>query len=488
MSNDLIAFDTETFTFDRGLQAPPVVCLQWAKPESAEFAEAAKYLEEISPRLPEGSRVWVPELTRFDGVTIAPGTETTAGVHALAKSMSMVAGLEITRDVEDAFAWVMDHDTIVLHHGPYDLGCMIEWYPRWRDPVFQAYQDGRILDTMLFQRLIEIAQGDARSNLALDFTAQKYGVPAPTKKIETQHPDYPGQLVDVRTSFGLFYEQVEIPEPWHPYGLYDGIATLGIFGRQWKRFGGGLVKRSDLEQISRVHFALTLTRNWGLCVDPHAVELLAHMADVAIDNLRQTALEAGFIRPKLRGRGRQPARDPKTGDIIYSRDMKRIKAAVTKAYEGKPPLTKKKRDGTGGGSVSTAKDTLEDSGDEALVQFSEYGEAGAVKNKDLKIFERSPVHTKFGLANTMRPTSSNPNVLNFRRKGFLLAHCPTCGYEQTLDAKDYKPGKTVVLCPTCDVGDKPALPETRLEVGMFPVDTPAGGPNSYQPLALPGAK
>ncbi len=398
-----IAMDTETFTFRPGLQAPPVVCLQWALPDT-----------QATPGDPK-------------------------------------AAVEVTKDVRDAFAWVLEHDEIISHHGPYDFLCIAEWYPEFRPAIVRAFADGRVWDTMIFERLVEIALGLPRGDLGLDSVARKYGLPPPDKHTEATLDD--GVTYDVRTSFGLWYMQDEIPDPWHGYALYDGIATIGIKERQQRRWGK-LIHPEYLAKVCRTHFARTWDRGYGLRVNPDAVADLERVVDGTIDRLREEALRLGFIRPKLCGRGsyKTPAKDPVTGQVIYVRDMKKIKAAVSAAFNGAPPTTAKNRKtGKGGGNISCSKDTLQDSENVELQTWAEYGEMSAARSKDLKLLRMSPIHTKYSLTNSLRPISSGPNVANFRRNPFLLGRCDTCGFETTLDAKDVADMKKKGLVPTCSV-------------------------------------
>lgn len=390
-----IAFDTETFRFAPGLQCPPVVCLQWATPDGA-------------------------------------------------------AEVEPTPRVAAAFEWVLEHDLIVSHHGPYDFLCIAEWYPQFRPAIVRAFDEGRVWDTMIFERLVEIALGSPRGDLGLDKVAGKYGLPPPIKVQDAPHP-VTGAPVDVRTSFGLFYGHDEIPDPWYTYALYDGVATIGIQERQAARWGK-LIHPEYLAKVCRTHMARTWDRSYGLAVNPDRVGELEHIVDVMIGRLRDEALRLGFIRPKLCGRGsyKTPAKDPRTGEILYVRDMKRIKAAVTAAYNGNPPVTAKNRKtGKGGGNISTSKDTLQDSGNVELETWAEYGEMSAARAKDLKLLQASTIHTKYGLTNTLRPTSAGPNIANFRRNPFVVGTCGACSYETTLDPKDLKKAGPCP-CPQCE--------------------------------------
>jgi predicted nucleic-acid-binding Zn-ribbon protein len=468
-----LALDSETCRFDRALMAPPVVCVQWGRPD--------------------GSHAVVP----------TPG-------------------------VRDALAWAFsgEFDQLWLHNGPYDLACFLEWYPELAHLIWKALENGIVLDTMYLQRMVQIARGDIGGPLGLEPVTQLYGVPPPTKEILATIPqDYPvvalrGQQVDVRTTFHLFYGWDKIPNPWHDYADYDGIATIQLADRMVKRWcipAAGqkysTVNLSDLAETTRKYAMLNLSRVYGLHINPTAVNSLRGAARVALLRLRENALELNLISPVpatrkevtagLRGSDRYcpvhyerrpaapldpkklaswdperlpelvrkwearqkrhancvgckwQARDEVTGELKFKKNTDVLKALVIAAYEGKPPITeaKKGKDGkkTGGGNISTSRDTLQDSENEELKTWSSYNEWGALMSKDMKIMAHSPVHTHFGLANTMRPTSSNPNILNFRRTSFYIATCDVCGYEETVDPREVSKTKAGATfdCPMC---------------------------------------
>jgi hypothetical protein len=148
-------------------------------------------------------------------------------------------------------------------------------------------------------------------------------------------------------------------------------------------------------------------------------------------------------------------------DPAWKLDTKTLCAAITEAYDGRPPLTEAKKDKvtgkmTGGGSIARSRDVLQDSGNEELESWSAYNEWSAVVHKDLVMFEQSPIHAGIGVTNNLRPSSFGPNVLNLRRDGFIVATCAACGYEAQIDKAEYgamkKDGRLAAgrPCPACE--------------------------------------
>ncbi len=489
MTTTIIGGDTETFPFDRGDMAPIIVCAQWG--------------------LPDGSH-----------------------------------GVEITRNCEEALAWMLEHDQIWFHNGVgFDAACIIRSYPRLAAMVWAAFERGSFLDTMYLQRLGQIATGLSGGPLALDLVCQAWGIPPPTKVQEATVPaGHPraGEVVDVRTSFSLWHNAETIPDPWYTYADYDGIVQPILAGRQVEKWcvpkpGAKYptVRLEDLAQVCRTYFGLNLARVYGLRVDTTNVAALANAAHNAIKRLREAAITNGFLKPaaatrkevvsgyaapvpfcavkaehppakfkddKARERweakqakhatcrGCKPQatdaamtnrkriaahkKDPEAPgglvlvapgdapDPAWKLDTKTLCVAITEAYEGKPPLTEPKRDKVtgkmkGGGSIARSRDVLQDSGNEELTSWSAYNEWSAVVNKDLVMFERSPIHAGIGVTNNLRPSSFNPNVLNLRRDGFLIATCPNpeCGYEVQLDKEEFaalKKSGRPMACPACE--------------------------------------
>lgn len=379
-----VGLDFETCLIRSALGAPPVVCA------------AFYYPERNGPELYCTADLWAP----------------------------LLALLEDSRRL------------IILHNGAFDMCCALEWAPaeireRLRRAIFRAYDEGRILDTMLAQRLVEIETGDKRGKLSLDMLCQRYGLHVSKEECEADGRS-------VRMSYGRYLGRPlsEYTPKAIAYALGDPIVTWQLFERILSR---GLVSRKSLAKMCRTDLALKLVATFGLCADPERVSQLEETARARIADLQAIMLENGFMRWE-RGKN-QPVRT-----------MAAIKKAVATAYnvpvdekglyQGDPDLVESLQaqglltDGgkTGRISVSTSKLVLEESGDALLISLAEGGEWAAVWNKDLKAFRYSaetglPLTTKFGFAATTRTTSGGGkdpkagipwipgmNFQNFRKK------------------------------------------------------------------------
>lgn len=374
MKNDIdiqacVGLDSETCLIRPGLGAPPVVCT------------AFYYPERQRPELYATGDQWARILELFESPS----------------------------------------RLIVLHNGAFDVCCYLEWAPsairdRLRRAIFAAYDADRVLDTMLAQRLVEIETGDKRGKLALDQLCSRYGL-----HVDKELAEADGR--EVRLSYGRYLGRPlsEYTDLARQYALGDPLVTWRLFQRILLR---GLVSRRALAKMARTDLALKLTATFGLKTDPERVAKLEAQARERIATLQAIMLESGFMRWE-RGK-EQPVRN-----------MAAIKCAAAAAY-GIPVNAKGAYAGdpdeldalqaqgvlTDGGksgvvNMSTARLVLEESGDPLLASLAEYGEWGAVWNKDLKLFRQAveiPFHTRFGFAATTRTTSGGPNIQNFRKK------------------------------------------------------------------------
>lgn len=331
------------------------------------------------------------------------------------------------RDLRAALTRVFKRaDFIVGVNFAYDAALILQWLPDLAEMVWAAYDAGRILDLGIIERLAQITTGQPQQDNSLGMLARRYGLG------EMQKTGGP------RTNYGyLFGLPLECyPDAHVEYALKDVRFALKIFGRQMTRYQN----RVPLETIQTETYSKLwahLFSAWGLRSDHVAFDELEASALARLEELTDLAKQRGFVRED------------------GSQNKKAIQEAVSLAYEGNPPMTEPAKDreekqarrraaleklaseasdersrqkhlralaklGPFVPQVSTSKTTLRQSGDEFLKSLAQWGEARSIVNKDLKLLRdglRMPIHTRFGLADTLRTTTSRPNIQNFGRKG-----------------------------------------------------------------------
>ena len=317
--------------------------------------------------------------------------------------------------IETLRAFLEDPDvTLVFHNGPYDMAVACrEGLTR---QVFRAYQEGRILCTYLFERLGEIAGLSGRKSGKLGPVCEAHGLPAPSLKDEGLAKD-----------FAQFLDADDIPNPHRQYALDDCI-VIKLFERQLKRFGSQVPMRA-LQRLAYRQFCLQLSSVWGMPVNDQAVAALEQTAKDELAVLIPAAQEAG-----LREWRECTRRGERT--MGWVKNEKRLRELVTKAYDGRPPMTvqsaqarrkyerglkdfaagkRKRKPKQWVPQVSIAAETLRESGDPDLINFALYGTWAAVENKDLPMLRAGGglIHPKYDTTDTCRTLAAKPAVQNW---------------------------------------------------------------------------
>lgn len=332
-------------------------------------------------------------------------------------STCIIGGEPTLRRQADAWSQLMDllagDQLLVGHNQAYDWLCAMAWGPRAIIPlVFKAYDEDRIMDSMLAHRIITIESGGIEGKTGIASIAPRYGLSCP------KDMEHNGRIV--RLSYGqlLGLPISEYPKPYVDYAKNDTRLDIVLFERMIAR---GLVGRKDLGRIARAALAAAMTSAWGIRCDPDRVQSLTDRARSKMDELQKVMIKNGLMR-----------REKSSPEPV--RTMIEIKKLVAKAYKIEDKVSPacvwnhwdtKERDAlqdegilTDKFAISTKGDVLAEADDKMLQVLSVYGEWSYVYNKDLKIFNRSiflPFHTRFGFCETLRWKSSNPNVQNFSR-------------------------------------------------------------------------
>jgi hypothetical protein len=323
-----------------------------------------------------------------------------------------------TWQLERHVAEWLDSDAIIIGHNiAYDMCCLWEWYPKLRRLIKRAYESNRILDTGLLWRIVEISKGDMRGGLALDRLCQMVGLEH-TLKHKADEED--GE--EIRRGFGKHWgtDLSGLSADERDYCTQDVELCWKLFERVWNL---GWADQRDLGKLARTDFCLKTISAFGLRCDPQIVERLEVDAQKMIDELTARAVEFGFMRYD---KGKPQAVQTKRACQQGVADAYQIPTVCGEGrnrntlYPDVPPEKIKALVAMGlitkTGAISTGKMVLRESGDERLVMLADLKEWLAVRNKDLPIFKGGVFHTRFGFANTLRTTSSKPNIQNFRKK------------------------------------------------------------------------
>jgi hypothetical protein len=383
MSLPVIGFDFETCLIRPGLQAPPPVCASTS-----------------------------------DGQLLTSEDWSAFGVAVRA----LIAG-----------------NTLVVHNGAaFDFPVATAWLGAGPQAI-ESLEQGRLIDTLWVERL-GIIRRVSRCNpyaLTLVDLCRAHGVIPPTKDAtQTSYEPLQGR------------PRAEYSERQVEYAIEDARCHLAVWEHQRAWFDEGRLHWADVAVAIRKHFALALTRCWGMRTDPERTDALSTAIYGMLDDLRESAeslqvdirdtvwdrllppddprfakLRAYVARERIKkGPSLRPVLRAKDG----TKDSYALQLLVIEAYGGHPPDTRAPRRKSGAPerkklfvpSISTARATLEASSDPGLVGFAEYGEWSSVANKDLDTLLSGtmlPIHTSFGMADTTRSTSYNPNVQNQRR-------------------------------------------------------------------------
>lgn len=401
----IVAFDTETELIRPGLPAPPLVCVSWC---------------EISPS-DDYEVTGTPDSFRFQ-----------------IGEPNLITWREATE-------WVLEllgkngPNTIVGHNSFYDLAVLAAHTEKTHageliELVFRALDDDRIVDTMQRQMLADIGRGIFRlKDYDLGATAARHGFVV--DKTDPWRLKY-GTLMHVPLD--------EWPNDAKRYALDDATATAYAYVGQETRYDPALLVQQY--ERARAQWALHLTSCWGLRTSLRGVVDLERGTLEQIENLKKmlqsdeapdgTKIEP-LVQPEFLPNGK---RNPKAGSKDTKAATRRM-VAVHREAGTEPRRTKtgleKQKQGVELGEfeyISLDGDACEQSGDPLLEAYTEYASLGKVLSNDLKWLKTGlvePIHTHFGLTETLRVSSSKPNVQNPRKlPGVREAYVPR-GFEHT---------------------------------------------------------
>jgi DNA polymerase-1 len=308
---------------------------------------------------------------------------------------------------------------LIGHNIAYDLAVLVAQFPRFLRPVFEAYKENRISDTMLRQKLLDNAIGRFRG-----YRVEKTG---PLKKGEKPYRwiSYGYSLDDCyfrltkkrldKDTWRLRYGELRDlplelwPEGAREYPILDAQATWDVWHWQEKQEEkirkGFDVPRSyirdakpldDESRQCRAAWWIHLMKTWGIRTKGARVHELEHIVEDEYGKLEALLKEAGLVR----------------ADGVRNIEAARDRMILAMGGKDKCRLTDK-------GAVKLDEEACTASGDLILKDYAELGSLKAVKSKDIPALLKGvlmPIHSNFdSLIATGRTSSSAPNIQNIRR-------------------------------------------------------------------------
>lgn len=332
---------------------------------------------------------------------------------------------------------------LIGHNVAFDLAAVYQHAPELRSLIWQAYDDGRVSDTGLRDRIRLLSEG----RRSFDHTATWQSPPATVgtvrpvfslaeavqrnlpdatafgwwldDKVQPEEPSADGELFSAAPPSGsgwrLRYAELEhLPLADWPseairYAETDALLTLRVWQAQaaaLPRYRDELIGdalRNEPDQ-TRAAWALHLVSAWGMVTEAETVDAFAQQWADLSGRLQRHLADTGILR-----HGRNGA----------SKNMSEIQARIVRAAAaaGRPVAR------TESGKVSTEREVLEDSGDAALALLAELTKLEKLMGTYLPVLRagtQAPLHTRYEvLLETGRTSSSRPNVQNLPRDLFV---------------------------------------------------------------------
>jgi len=365
---DWTAVDSETHLIDAGLLAPPLVCV----------STCDNSLE--------------PKLCRW------------------------CDSFEVLRDL-------FRNKHIVGQNFAFDSAVFAAQYPALLPDIFQAYFDGRIVDTMLNERLIHISRGTLDGYTDHNDVHHRFGY-----SLADLCHRYGLETLDKDTWRLRYSEFRDIPlEEWpagaRDYALTDAKATLQVLYKQieFKEF------LEDGPAQARAAFALHLMACRGMITEAKACEDFIEATKLDIERARGVLLEEGLMRPT-------GVKDTKAAKARMERVCHEIGIPVPMTKQTKASSEKWKP------SVALDAESTRNTDDPVLMDYSFYTSADKALTRALTIQKGSqgiPLQTRWQtLVDTGRISSSAPsapligdNLTNLPRKpGLRECFVPRKGF------------------------------------------------------------
>lgn len=298
------------------------------------------------------------------------------------------AGLYRWDEAKQFVAECLSHHTIVGANIAFDIAVLLRQWPEFTELAWQAYEEDRIIDILVDQKLIEIA------DVGRLYTFGSYGL----KDLAKQ---YLGRELDKET-YRLNYTPLrEVPLDLWPegarkYAIDDATATLDIHRLQ--------KKMPDRFNQFRHAWWIHLMGVWGIRTDLARVNRFHQSLLTDADRLIRTVLQPqGLIRLEKKG---------------WVRNEKNARAYMEKVWRDAPRTPASRTYPRG--QIKIDEIACLDSGDPVMVAYSDYASVKKQLSGDIPHLLKGEIHSYFGsLITSGRIECSGFNLTNPPREGLV---------------------------------------------------------------------
>lgn len=343
-----------------------------------------------------------------DLVCVGYATDTTSGLLDKSEGMDLARSVLSDPDIE-----------IATHNGPFDFAVIAKQDPALFPAIFDAYEEGRVVDTMVFAMCDDIARG-----CYFGTRKGRYGLGDLSSSL--LHEDMAKGEDTYRLRYGELAHLpiAQWPEEARAYAIGDPIQTLKV--------SRAIHEPPDARRQAAHFWWLHLMSAHGMLTDqPRVAKLLSGVVSEA-STLAHEMIKLGLY-----------SLDPKDGELHSN--TKAVRERIERALGSNAPRTKPSRTFPAG-QIQTSAEACEAVGpdgkplDPVLVKYARLVALLDIINKDSKYLETEVVRCRYGLAETGRSTCWGPNLQNLKkaggirecfipRPGYVFAHADFSGLE-----------------------------------------------------------
>ncbi len=312
--------------------------------------------------------------------------------------------LDADEGIAKLWSWLIDPNVILVGHNlAYDTAVIVAYHPDLLPLVIRKYEAGLFADTMIREQLILNAAGRfkgwrdengiwtyprldlaglAERHLSMyldkDTWRMRYGELIGVDPRGPDLADLPPGRLPLR----------DWPEGAKEYPIYDAVATHGVYTAQEE------VKEFIPDHLTQTRWAFWkhMSSCRGLLTDPRAVLKFKSAVEEEIEAIREELVQAGLVRSN------------------GVRDTKATKDRMVEVCKAEGlPLRKTK---TGG--IELSADACDATDDHLLMTYAEFSALGSMLSKDIPMLLAGitkPIHTRYGMAESGRTTSSSNKKL-----------------------------------------------------------------------------